>query len=117
MSTDWYFCFWPLRLSRVKDMKRKTSLLLTVGFLAAIAPPIFAQDLQSQPGPVPPLSVIGPQLIAWSQLQKPQPIPEPVPEPDRDKKQSNQKPEPTTSRTPQQNEARSAAGDENQAQK
>ena len=96
-------------------MKRKTSLLLTVGFLSAFAPPIFAQDLQSQPGPVPPLTVIGPQLIAWSELQRPQPIPEPVREPDRDKKQWNEKPEPTASPAPQpQNETHSAAGNESQ---
>ena len=99
-------------------MKRKTSLLLTVGFLSVITPPIFAQDLQSQPGPVPPLIVIGPQLVAWSELQKPQPIPEPVPEPDQDKKQSNQKPEPTTAQAPQpQNGTHSAAADESRTKK
>ena len=48
-------------------MRRETSLFLTLGLLSTIAPPIFAQDLQGQPDPVPPSSIIvGPQLIAWS---------------------------------------------------
>ncbi|HXO34517.1 MAG TPA: hypothetical protein VN901_19385 [Candidatus Acidoferrales bacterium] len=61
-------------------MKRETSLFfLTLGLLSAIAPPIFAQDLQGQPDPVPPPSLIGSQLIAWSELKKPQPIMHPKP--------------------------------------
>ena len=60
-------------------MKRETSLFLTLGLLSAISPPIFAQDLQGQPDPVPPSSLIGPQLIAWSELKKPQPIMHPQP--------------------------------------
>ena len=56
-------------------MRRETSLFLTLGLLSAIAPPIFAQDLQGRPDPVPPSTVlVGPQLIAWSELQKPQPV-------------------------------------------
>jgi hypothetical protein len=64
-------------------MKRETSLLATLGFLLAIAPFMFAQDLQTQPSPVLPSDILGPQLIAWSQLQKPQPVPQPLPPPDR----------------------------------
>ena len=60
-------------------MKRETSLFLTLGLLSAISPPIFAQDLQGQPDPVPPPSIIGLQLIAWSELKKPQPIMHPNP--------------------------------------
>lgn len=60
-------------------MRRETSLFLTLGLLSAIAPPIFAQDLQGRPDPVPPSTVlVGPQLIAWSELQKPQPVQQPV---------------------------------------
>ena len=75
------------------NMKRETSLFLTLGLLSAIAPPIFAQDLQGQPDPVPPPSIIGPQLIAWSELKKPQPIMQPKPA-SLDVKPSNQKAEP-----------------------
>jgi hypothetical protein len=73
-------------------MKRETSLFLTLGLLSAIAPPIFAQDLQGQPDPVPP-SLIGAQLIAWSELKKPQPIMHPQPA-TADVEPSHQKAEP-----------------------
>ena len=58
-------------------MKRATtlrSLLTLFGVLSAIAPLILAQDVQSQPSPVLPSNILGPQLIVWSQLQKPQPL-------------------------------------------
>jgi|SRR5579863_9285161 len=71
-------------------MRRETSLLLTLSLLSTIAPPIFAQDLQGRPDPVPPTNVIGPQLIVWSEMQRPQPIPEPVREPGRESKESKQ---------------------------
>jgi hypothetical protein len=74
-------------------MKRETSLFLTLGLLSAIAPPIFAQDLQGQPDPAPPPSIIGPQLIAWSELKKPQPIMHPKPA-STDVEPSNQKAQP-----------------------
>jgi hypothetical protein len=91
-------------------MKRETSLFLTLGLFSAIAPPIFAQDLPSQPDPVPPVSILGPQLIVWSELQKPQPIPQPSAAPTRDDKQANPKPDPATAPDLQpQSEASSAA--------
>jgi hypothetical protein len=64
-------------------MKRETSLLASLIFLLATAPLMFAQDPQIQPSPALPPDVLGPQLIAWSQLQKPQPVPQPLPPPDR----------------------------------
>jgi len=64
-------------------MRRKTSLLATLWFVWAIGPCMFAQDLQTQPSPALPSDILGPQLIAWSQLQKPQPVPQPLPPPDR----------------------------------
>lgn len=64
-------------------MKRRTSLLATLVFLSAIIPASLGQDLRSQPSPVLPSEILGPQLIAWSQLQKPQPVPQPLPPPDR----------------------------------
>jgi hypothetical protein len=74
-------------------MERKTSLFLALSFLSTIGPPIFAQDLQGRPDPVPPISILGPQLIAWSEMQKPQPILESVPQSGRNAQQANQKPE------------------------
>jgi Protein of unknown function (DUF5818) len=51
-----------------------TSLLITFGVLSAIAPLMLAQDPQSRPSPVLPSNILGPQLIVWSQLQKPEPL-------------------------------------------
>jgi hypothetical protein len=39
---------------------------------------LLAQQLVPEPFP-PPASILGPQLIAWSQLQKPQPVAQPTP--------------------------------------
>lgn len=64
-------------------MKRETHLLATLVFIAATVPLMCAQDLRSQSSPVPPSDILGPQLIAWSQLQKPEPVPQPLPPPDR----------------------------------
>jgi hypothetical protein len=46
-------------------------------------PLMFAQDPQTQPSPALPSDTLGPQLIAWSQLQKPQPVPQLMLQPDR----------------------------------
>jgi hypothetical protein len=62
-------------------MKREASIFAALVFMAASLPLAFAQNRQGQPGPVLPSDILGPQLIAWSQLQKPQPIPQPVPQP------------------------------------
>jgi hypothetical protein len=40
---------------------------------------MFAQTPQSQPRPGLPSDILGPQLIAWSQLQQPQPVAQPLP--------------------------------------
>lgn len=66
-------------------MKRETSLLgiLVLVFLLTTLPLMFAQDPQIQRSPALPSDLLGPQLIAWSQLQKPQPVPQPLPPPDR----------------------------------
>lgn len=53
-------------------MKRDSGRLACLLFLLASVPLIFAQNLQ--PAPEPPLQLLGPQLIAWSELQKPQPL-------------------------------------------
>lgn len=64
-------------------MKRETSPLATLVFLLATLPLMFAQDPQTQPSPALPSDTLGPQLIAWSQLQKPQPVPQLPLQPDR----------------------------------
>src|SRR5579863_1414394 len=67
-------------------MKRETCLLAAVVLVLGTAPLVCAQDAQSQL----PFSVLGPQLIAWSQLQKPEPVPQPLPPPDRPVQQPDQ---------------------------
>jgi hypothetical protein len=55
-----------------------------------------------QPGPLPPTNVLGPQLIVWSQQQKPQPIPVPQPLPPPERADQPQPGQTTNSQTPQQ---------------
>lgn len=49
------------------------------------------QDLRSQPSPAHPSDIPGPQLIAWTEAQKPQPVPQPLPPPDRPVQQPDQR--------------------------
>jgi hypothetical protein len=56
----------------------KTAVVLVSMACATL---IMAQSA-TQPRPVSPGEVLGPQLIAWSQLQKPQPVPQPTSQPD-----------------------------------
>jgi hypothetical protein len=75
-------------------MKRETRLLSALAFLAVTAPLVFTQNVQSQPSPALPSDILGPQLIVWSQTQKPQPVPQPlpgraVPDPDRQPEQTS----------------------------
>ena len=66
-------------------MKRETGsfaalvFLLTTGLLTT-GPSMFSQG---KPSPALPSEILGPQLIAWSQVQKPQPVTEPLPPRDR----------------------------------
>lgn len=55
-------------------MKRKSSFLFSLAILGGMAYPAMAQE--QRPSPAEP-DILGPQLIAWSELQKPQPIPQP----------------------------------------
>ena len=71
-------------------MKRETRLLAALVFVLGTVPLICTQDLQSQPSPALPSDILGPQLIAWSQLQKPEPVPQPLPPPDRPGQQPDQ---------------------------
>lgn len=82
-------------------VKRETSSLATVVFLLVSLPLMLAQDPQIQPSPALPSSILGPQLIAWSQLQKPQPAPQPLPPPDRPIPQPDQQqPNPSAHQQP-----------------
>jgi hypothetical protein len=83
------------------DMKRETGFLATLLFLSATVPLMLAQDLQSRPSPTLPSDVVGPQLIAWSQLQKPQPVPQPLPPPNWPAQQQAQPAQPANE-VPQQ---------------
>jgi hypothetical protein len=58
---------------RIMKLRTKTELAATLGLLA-ITPFLFAQEAR----PTLPSDILGPQLIAWSQQQKPQPVPEPL---------------------------------------
>ena len=63
-------------------MKQRILLILTVFAAAGIG---VAQQNPAHPAPGQSDGILGPQLIAWSELQKPQPVPqkpEPLPPPD-----------------------------------
>jgi hypothetical protein len=75
----------------------KTSVFITAA-LFALSPFAFSQNA-SKPAPVLPADIVGPQLIMWSELQKPQPIPQPLPPPDKPDQQASQQP---TQQTPGQ---------------
>jgi hypothetical protein len=75
-------------------MKRETRLLAALLFLPGFVSLMIAQGVQSQPSPVLPSDILGPQLIAWSQLQKPQPVPQPLLPPERPISQAAQQVQP-----------------------
>jgi len=93
-------------------MKRETPLLAMLVFVLATVPLVSAQDLQTQQGPVLPAEILGPQLIAWSQLQKPEPVPQPLPPPDRPLQQPDPQPDrqATNPQAPQQPTAQTFTG-------
>ncbi len=64
-------------------MKRETGLLSAVAFLLVTVPLMFTQDPRNQPSPALPSDILGPQLIVWSQTQKPRPVPQPLPAAER----------------------------------
>lgn len=68
-------------------MKRETRLVAVLVFVLGTVSLKCTQDLRS---PAPPSDIFGSQLIAWSELQKPQPVPQPLPPPDRPIQQPDQ---------------------------
>jgi hypothetical protein len=79
-------------------MKRETGSLAALVFFLATAPLLFSQNQAGKPSPTLPSEILGPQLIAWSQAQKPEPV-----------SQSDQQSQPSQSQqaqdTPQQEPA------------
>jgi Protein of unknown function (DUF5818) len=60
-------------------MRRETLLLIVLASILAVVPATFAQDSGAQVDPDLLNQYLGPQLIAWSQMQNPQPVPQPMP--------------------------------------
>src|SRR5882757_7591959 len=82
---------WPLRLSG-GSMKRESISLAALVFLLVTVPLMFSQDLKGKPSPALPSQILGPQLIAWSQVQEPQPLTEPMRQADQQSPQTAQEP-------------------------
>jgi len=62
--------------------------------LLASCPFALAQQENLRPNPSLPADVLGPQLIMWTQMQKPQPLPQPLPPPERADQQQQASPQP-----------------------
>jgi S1-C subfamily serine protease len=61
-------------------MKRETSLLATlIVVVLLVAAPAWPQAPANHPAPTLPEDILGPQLIAWSQVQQPRPIADAIP--------------------------------------
>jgi hypothetical protein len=60
-------------------VKQKAGVLVTMGFLLILCASMCAQGAQPEPAPALPSGVLGPDLIAWSQMQTPRPVPQPLP--------------------------------------
>jgi hypothetical protein len=81
-------------------MKREIGVLALV--LATATPLMFSQAVEKNPSPVTPSEFLGPQLIAWSQVQKPQPVAEPLPQSDRVAQQAGESSSEKVQEPPQQ---------------
>jgi hypothetical protein len=89
-------------------MKRETGLAFFLCLLSAMIPLAFAQlasaqDGQSYPGPVAPSDILGSQLVAWSEVQKPQPVQLPLPSPNRTDPQPDHQPAQTANQSSRSN--------------
>jgi hypothetical protein len=83
----------PLAASSVGGSIMKRENRLVVAMLVFVLGTVSwnsSQDLRSRRSPEPPTDILGPQLIAWSEMQRPQPVPQPLPPPDRPLKQPDQ---------------------------
>src|SRR5258708_9532809 len=87
-------------------MKHWTMLVAIALLFSGVS---LAQELAARPAPSTGDGILGPQLIAWSEMQKPQPVPQrpqPVPVPDSNPDKQAGPPE----NTPQQPPAKSGKG-------
>src|SRR5258708_38886918 len=82
-------------------MQRVTRVFAGLLFVLAMIPMMFSQG-HNQPKPAMPSGILGPQLIAWSQVQKPQPVSQPLPVSDRSVEQLTQDRGQATSATSQE---------------
>ncbi len=82
-------------------MQRVTRVFAALLFVLATIPLMFSQG-HNQPNPAMPSGILGPQLIAWSQVQKPQPVSQPLPVSDRSVEQLTQDRGQATSATSQE---------------
>src|ERR1700689_1214408 len=77
-------------------LRRAMRLLVNAGMVLGIRLTVLAQDV-TKPSPGPPSSKIaGPQLLAWSAAQKPQPLDQPGAESDRRQRPSPQRDQPVS---------------------
>lgn len=91
-------------------MSRQTNLFAAAALFFFAVHCMAQNSLANNPGP--PLSgVLGPQLIVWSETQKPQPVPQPpLPPPDLPGAQSAQQAERPASQNQQEETARAFVG-------
>ena len=73
-------------------MKRESKSVAALVFLLVTVSPMFSQDVKGKPSPALPSQILGPQLIAWSQVQEPQPLTEPARRADQQSAQTPQEP-------------------------
>src|SRR5580692_1460740 len=77
-------------------------MLGTIGLLLVLGASGLGQEPRVQPSPALPATVLGPQLIVWSQAQKPQPVPQPLPSSGPDQQPEQQQPGQTVNAPAQQ---------------
>jgi Protein of unknown function (DUF5818) len=82
----------------------KNTVLLAAA-LSAFSSYALAQQTIQQINPTFPADVLGPELIAWSELQKPQPMPQPLPPPERADQSQPAQSQPAQSQAQQPQEA------------
>jgi hypothetical protein len=98
-------------------MKRETILAIVLMALLAAVPVMFAQnrddDDQGRPAPPARSDVIGPQLVAWSDLQEPQPVSAHTPPSDQTRPQPTQQPVQTANSSKEQSPAANSSVSQN----
>jgi hypothetical protein len=94
----------------------KRIIVLITFLVLAFAPVMFAQsneDGQDRPAPPAPNDVIGPQLIAWSELQEPKPVSQPVRPSEQGERGRDRESAQTTSPSPEKTAAPKSPASQN----